>query len=72
MALMVGEEEVLYILPSTLEHSTDNDKECYFAHEPDLFISDLMQDVLMVNPLQEHFGEKLVEESMQPPSPPST
>lgn len=72
MALMVGEEEVLYILPSTLEHSTDNDKECYFAHEPDLFISDLMQDVLMVNPLLEYFQEKLAEESIQHTNPPPT
>ncbi|XP_039145537.1 uncharacterized protein LOC120282752 [Dioscorea cayenensis subsp. rotundata] len=66
MTLKVGEKEVVYKLPSFMKHSIDHDDECYFAHEPDLFIFDVVQDVFMVNLLQKYYKEELTEESMQP------
>lgn len=66
MTLMVGDEEVVYALQSTTKYSMPHDDERYFAHETNLLMFNFVQDVLMVDPLQEHFGEELAEELMQP------
>lgn len=70
MTLKLAEEEVVYKLPSTKKHPMYQYDECYFAHKPNLFISDFIQDVFVVNLLHEYFKLKLEGESTQPTKPP--
>lgn len=58
----------MYTLQSAMKHSTDHNDEGYYAHGTDLSISYFVKKVLMVDPLQEYFGDELADESMESPN----
>ncbi|XP_039145578.1 uncharacterized protein LOC120282798 [Dioscorea cayenensis subsp. rotundata] len=63
--LNVGDDEVMYQLPSSMKHSLDQDDECYFTHEPDLSMYDFVKDVFIVNPTREYVKQQLGEGQIQ-------
>ena len=57
MTLRVGEEEVIFKLPEAMKHTLDHDDSLYFTDETDMIISDCVQEVLALNPLDEYLEE---------------
>ena len=73
MTLRVGEEQVVFSLPAAMKHTLDHDDAYYFTDTTDLIISDCVQEVLALNPLDEYLEDIEVEETEErnPPPPPS-
>ncbi|XP_039118011.1 uncharacterized protein LOC120253862 [Dioscorea cayenensis subsp. rotundata] len=57
MILRVGEEKVIYTLREAMRQTLDHDDPLYFTDETDMVISDCMQEVLAMNPLDEYLEE---------------
>ncbi|XP_039115827.1 uncharacterized protein LOC120251354 [Dioscorea cayenensis subsp. rotundata] len=53
MTLRVGDEEVILTLPAAMKHTLDHDDPLYFTDETDMIITDCVQEVLAINPLDE-------------------
>ncbi|XP_039118061.1 uncharacterized protein LOC120253904 [Dioscorea cayenensis subsp. rotundata] len=65
MTLRVGDEQVVFTLPEAMKHTLDHDDTLYFTNTTDLIISDCVQEVLAMNPLDEYleeFRDKQIEE----------
>ena len=71
MTLRVGEEQVVFTLPEAMKHTLDHDDAYYFTDNTDLIISDCVQEVLALNPLDEYLeGTEINEVEDSTPSPP--
>lgn len=57
MTLRVGEEEVVFTLSKAMKHTLDHDDTLYFIDKTELIISDCVQEVLAMNPLNDYLGE---------------
>ncbi|XP_039143991.1 uncharacterized protein LOC120281152 [Dioscorea cayenensis subsp. rotundata] len=57
MILRVGEEKVVFTLREAMRQTLDHDDPLYFTYETDMVISDCMQEVLAMNPLDEYLEE---------------
>ncbi|XP_039116603.1 uncharacterized protein LOC120252498 [Dioscorea cayenensis subsp. rotundata] len=53
MTFRVGDEEVILTLPAAMKHTLDHDDPLYFTDETDMIITDCVQEVLAINPLDE-------------------
>ena len=71
MTLRVGEEQVIFTLPEAMKHTLDHDDAYYFTDNTDLIISDCVQEILALNPLDGYLEDIEVEETEErDPSPP--
>ncbi|XP_039117846.1 uncharacterized protein LOC120253603 [Dioscorea cayenensis subsp. rotundata] len=57
MILRVREEKVVFTLREAMRKTLDHDDPLYFTDETDMVISDCMQEVLAMNPLDEYLEE---------------
>ncbi|XP_039119867.1 uncharacterized protein LOC120256192 [Dioscorea cayenensis subsp. rotundata] len=72
LILRVGEEKVVFTLPEAMRQTLDHDDPLYFTDETDMVISNCMQEVLAMNPLDEYLEEveNKEDEMKVPVSPP--
>ena len=72
MTLRVGDEQVVFTLPNAMKHTLDRDDSLYYTDTTDVIISDCVQEVLSLNPLDEYLEELEDEEpeelNLPPPS----
>ena len=71
MTLRVGEEQVIFTLLEAMKHTLDHVDAYYFTDNTDLIISDCVQEVLALNPLDKYLeGIEINEVEDKTPSPP--
>ncbi|XP_039131851.1 uncharacterized protein LOC120268585 [Dioscorea cayenensis subsp. rotundata] len=71
MTLRMGDEEVIFTLPTAMKHTLDYDDPLYFTDETDMVITDCVQEVLAINPLDEFLEGIDSEECKKKKSPPT-
>lgn len=57
MTLRVGEEQVVLTLLEVMKHTLNHDDTLYFTDETDLIISNCVQEMLALNPLDDYLEE---------------